>query len=111
MMNIPLMRIQTSFVGGAPKTRKRKFGKSNRNMPKPQRYRPKISKLFAARLISSNSRCARIEGVERHDLTDTKLARLNHRAVYAGVILVHTNNSLHHFSISLGCVWIKINHD
>src|SRR5947208_3445736 len=46
-----------------------------------------------------------------HDLTDTKLARPNHRAVYAGVILVHTNNSLHHFRISLGCVWVKINHD
>jgi hypothetical protein len=46
-----------------------------------------------------------------HDLTDTKLARHEHRAVYAGAILVHTNNGLHHFRISLGCVWVKINHD
>src|ERR1700676_1917985 len=46
-----------------------------------------------------------------HDLTDTKLARPDHRAVYAGAILVHTNNSLHHFRISLGCVWVKIYHD
>src|SRR5258707_11183480 len=46
-----------------------------------------------------------------HDLTDTKLARPDHRAVHAGVILVHTNNRLHHFRIFLGCVWVKINHD
>src|SRR3981081_3260913 len=46
-----------------------------------------------------------------HDLTDTKLARPDHRAVYAGVILVHTNNSLHHFRIALGCIRVKINHD
>jgi hypothetical protein len=44
-----------------------------------------------------------------HDLTDTKLARPDHRPVCAGVILVHANNSLHHFRISLGCVWVKIN--
>jgi hypothetical protein len=42
---------------------------------------------------------------------DPVLAHADHRAVYAGAILVHTNNSLHHFRISLGCVWVKINHD
>src|SRR5947209_5896215 len=45
---------------------------------------------------------------QRQDLTDTKLAHPDDRTVYAGVILVHTNNSLHYFRISLGCVWIKI---
>ena len=46
-----------------------------------------------------------------HDLTDAKLARPDHRAVYAGVILVQTNNSLHHSRIFFGCIWIEINHD
>src|SRR5687767_9793097 len=39
-----------------------------------------------------------------------KLARPDHRAVTAGVILVQTSNSPHHLDISLGCVRIKINH-
>src|SRR6202035_6172759 len=43
--------------------------------------------------------------------TQAKLAGPDDCAVYAGVILVQTNNSLHHFRISLGCVWVKINHD
>src|SRR5882757_2690356 len=46
-----------------------------------------------------------------HNLTDTKFARPDHRAVYAGVIPVPTHNSLHHFRIWLGCVRVKIHHD
>src|SRR6185295_12089887 len=47
---------------------------------------------------------------QAHDVTDTKLTSPDHRTVCAGVIPVHPNDSLHHFRIPLGCVWVKINH-
>ena len=43
-------------------------------------------------------------------MTDTKLARLYHRSVYASVIPVHTDNGLHYFRIYRGGIQIKIDH-
>src|SRR5690348_5976515 len=46
-----------------------------------------------------------------HDLADTKFAHADHRAVDAGAILVHSNDSFHYCRISLGSVWVKVHHD
>lgn len=46
----------------------------------------------------------------RNDLADANLACSDDGAVYAGAILVHANNSLHHFRISFGCVRVQIDH-
>src|ERR1043166_1435669 len=46
-----------------------------------------------------------------HHLTNAKLALPDHGAIYARVVFVQANESLHHFRISLDCVWIEVNHD
>src|SRR5262245_8038727 len=76
----------------------------------PKIRRPSISRHNKVGLenIDSTHNTLPFQG---HYLANTKLARPDHGAVYAGVVFVQTNHRSHHVRISRGCVWIKINHD